>query len=240
MELIAQRGLPVAPAVQTAAADDRRQQADGHCAADQRICAHRLMSRTKRQERSRRRTAAVGAGRSRADRRSGGKSGNRSRQEQDASGARQAQSGETGAATSRQSSRPARLCCAAWPLRLAGWRRFPATATRQQGPTNDKPPSILNGVGIAQHLNQQLPLNLTFTDDAGKPVPLAQLLRQEAGDSGAGLLPVPDAVLRGAERPDQRACRWCATFPARTSTSSWSASIPPRARTWPRPRSAPI
>jgi protein SCO1/2 len=41
------------------------------------------------------------------------------------------------------------------------------------GPTGDKPPSILNGVGIEQRLNQQLPLNLTFTDDAGRLVPLA-------------------------------------------------------------------
>ena len=64
------------------------------------------------------------------------------------------------------------------------------------GPANDKPPSILNGVGIAQHLNQQLPLNLTFTDDAGKQVHLGELLRQAAGDSGAGLLPLPDALLR--------------------------------------------
>ena len=44
---------------------------------------------------------------------------------------------------------------------------------KQAGPANDKPPSILNGVGIEQHLNTQLPLNLTFTDDAGKQVPLA-------------------------------------------------------------------
>jgi protein SCO1 len=44
---------------------------------------------------------------------------------------------------------------------------------KQVGPVNDKPPAILNGVGIAQNLNQQLPLSLTFTDDAGKPVQLA-------------------------------------------------------------------
>jgi protein SCO1 len=41
------------------------------------------------------------------------------------------------------------------------------------GSANDKPPSILNGVGIAQNLNQQLPLGLTFTDDAGSQVQLA-------------------------------------------------------------------
>ena len=43
---------------------------------------------------------------------------------------------------------------------------------KQMGPSNDKPPSILNGVGIDQHLNTQLPLNLIFTDDAGKQVTL--------------------------------------------------------------------
>ncbi len=39
------------------------------------------------------------------------------------------------------------------------------------GPTNEQP-SVLNGVGIAQHLNTQLPLNLAFTDDEGKSVHL--------------------------------------------------------------------
>jgi protein SCO1/2 len=42
---------------------------------------------------------------------------------------------------------------------------------KSEGPSNDTP-SVLNGVGIAQHLNTQLPLNLTFTDDAGKQVRL--------------------------------------------------------------------
>jgi protein SCO1/2 len=37
---------------------------------------------------------------------------------------------------------------------------------------NDKPPALLDGVGIAQRLNEQLPLNLTFTDDAGRQVAL--------------------------------------------------------------------
>ena len=43
---------------------------------------------------------------------------------------------------------------------------------KQMGPANVKAP-ILSKVGIAQHLNQQLPLNLTFTDDAGQQVELA-------------------------------------------------------------------
>jgi protein SCO1/2 len=44
---------------------------------------------------------------------------------------------------------------------------------KQMAPVSDKPPAILSGVGIAQHLNEQLPLNLIFTDDAGKQVELA-------------------------------------------------------------------
>ena len=44
---------------------------------------------------------------------------------------------------------------------------------KQTGPVTDAPPSILKGVGIEQHLNTQLPLNLTFTDDAGNQVALS-------------------------------------------------------------------
>jgi protein SCO1/2 len=43
---------------------------------------------------------------------------------------------------------------------------------KQMG-TSDQTPEILKKVGIAQHLNEQLPLSLTFTDDAGKQVQLA-------------------------------------------------------------------
>ena len=38
--------------------------------------------------------------------------------------------------------------------------------------TPDQAPSILNSIGIDQHLNETLPLGLTFTDDAGKQVQL--------------------------------------------------------------------
>jgi protein SCO1/2 len=44
---------------------------------------------------------------------------------------------------------------------------------KQMAPASDKPPDILSKVGIAQRLNEQLPLSLTFTDDAGKQVQLA-------------------------------------------------------------------
>jgi protein SCO1/2 len=55
---------------------------------------------------------------------------------------------------------------------------------KQMGPVNDKPPAILNGVGIAQNLNQQLPLSLTFTDDAGKQVQLASYFGKPAAAGG--------------------------------------------------------
>jgi protein SCO1/2 len=44
---------------------------------------------------------------------------------------------------------------------------------KQMAPVSDKPPAILKGVGIAQRLNEQLPLGLTFTDDHGKQMQLA-------------------------------------------------------------------
>jgi protein SCO1/2 len=72
-------------------------------------------------------------------------------------------------------SASARLVAAAIVLFLAApllSAQVSSYGDKQMGPSNDKPPSILNGVGIEQHLNTQLPLNLTFTDDAGKQVAL--------------------------------------------------------------------
>jgi protein SCO1/2 len=83
------------------------------------------------------------------------------------------------------------LCVAAWtPVALcaAGLSLFglcpearaqvSGYGDKQVGPANDKPPSILNGVGIEQHLNQQLPLGLTFTDDQGRQIQLASYFGQ--------------------------------------------------------------
>ena len=39
--------------------------------------------------------------------------------------------------------------------------------------TGDQLPTVLQKVGVAQHLNQQLPLDAAFVDDTGKPVHLA-------------------------------------------------------------------
>ncbi|MGH9606174.1 MAG: SCO family protein [Terracidiphilus sp.] len=56
-----------------------------------------------------------------------------------------------------------------------GSKGLPAmtSAMSQKGGQVDTMPGILNKVGIAQHLNYQLPLDLTFTDDHGKLVPLS-------------------------------------------------------------------
>jgi protein SCO1/2 len=56
------------------------------------------------------------------------------------------------------------------PLLMAQVSRYDE---KQMAPVSDKPPAILKKVGIAQRLNEQLPLALTFTDDEGKQVQLA-------------------------------------------------------------------
>ncbi len=61
------------------------------------------------------------------------------------------------------------VLCFAAPLLSA---QVSSYGDKQAGPANNQP-AVLNGVGIDQHLNSQLPLNLTFTDDAGRQVPLA-------------------------------------------------------------------
>jgi protein SCO1/2 len=84
-----------------------------------------------------------------------------------------------GTGTIRSNWRSAALAVAA-TLSLSSFLLCPAALAqvsrydeKQMAPVSDKPPAILNGVGIAQHLNEQLPLNLTFTDDAGKQVELS-------------------------------------------------------------------
>jgi protein SCO1/2 len=49
------------------------------------------------------------------------------------------------------------------------------TGEKQMGePADDKLPTLLHGVTVAQHLNQQLPLDTTFADETGKSVKLGQ------------------------------------------------------------------
>jgi protein SCO1/2 len=63
------------------------------------------------------------------------------------------------------------LACAASLTMTAQVSRYDE---KQMGPVSDKPPAILSSVGISQNLNQELPLSLTFTDDHGQQVQLAQ------------------------------------------------------------------
>ncbi|MGB0063122.1 MAG: SCO family protein [Terracidiphilus sp.] len=73
-------------------------------------------------------------------------------------------------------ARRAGLIAAAMLLSLAAPLSFAQVSSygdKQAGQVGDQQPSILNGVGIDQHLNTQLPLSLTFTDETGKMVPLA-------------------------------------------------------------------
>ena len=55
---------------------------------------------------------------------------------------------------------------------IVGLAQVSATGDKQIGLTNDKPPAILDKVGISQNLNSQLPLGLSFVDEAGKTVKL--------------------------------------------------------------------
>jgi len=62
------------------------------------------------------------------------------------------------------------LCAAAIPV-LA---QVSATGDKQVGLANDRPPAILDKVGIQQNLNAQLPLDLPFVDETGANVRLGQ------------------------------------------------------------------
>jgi protein SCO1/2 len=75
--------------------------------------------------------------------------------------------------TIRRTVRPAAIAliaCAIFAPALVA--QVSAYGDKQMGPANTKS-QVLEKVGIAQHLDQQLPLDLTFTDDAGKQVRLA-------------------------------------------------------------------
>ena len=65
----------------------------------------------------------------------------------------------------------------------------------------DEKPAILKDIGIDQRLNEQLPLDLPFKDEAGRDVRLGDYFGQQAGRPRARLLRLPDALHAGAERP---------------------------------------
>ena len=66
-------------------------------------------------------------------------------------------------------------------LALAGscaWGQAAPKGELGRAPANQKP-SILDQVGIDQHLNQQIPLDLSFVDENGQPVQLRQYFGQK-------------------------------------------------------------
>lgn len=80
-----------------------------------------------------------------------------------------------GLGTKRSGLRAGVISCALAALCAAtGVAQVSQPGDKQVGLENDRPPALLDKVGIAQHLNQQLPLNLTFVDDSGKTVQLGQ------------------------------------------------------------------
>ena len=133
MQLIAQRGLPVAPAVNTQA-PMTGDIADRDRAADQWVCAHQLRAGT------------------------GG------------AGCRQAAGRaeiivKLGSTIRKHWSDTAVALVGAIVLSLGSpllAAQVSSYGDKEAGPTNDRPPTLLNGVGIDQHLNTQLPLNLDF------------------------------------------------------------------------------
>jgi protein SCO1/2 len=63
------------------------------------------------------------------------------------------------------------LCCALLSAPL--FAQVSGYGDKQTGEnTGDQLPQVLQKVGVAQHLNQQLPLDAAFVDDTGKPVTL--------------------------------------------------------------------
>ena len=79
-----------------------------------------------------------------------------------------------GRKVSRLRSVAAACCLLLGSLAIAHAQVSP-TGEKQMGEPSDVTlPSVLNGVGVQQHLNQQLPLDATFVDESGKTVKLGQ------------------------------------------------------------------
>ena len=69
----------------------------------------------------------------------------------------------------------AAACCLLLSCVAGAHAQVSPTGQKQMGePADDKLPSILHGVDIQQHLNQQLPLDAKFVDETGKTVRLGQ------------------------------------------------------------------
>lgn len=86
--------------------------------------------------------------------------------------------------TIRRTLRPGYGCAAALLLAAASVGAFAQVAgygDKQMGDNRgDQLPQVLQKVGVAQHLNGQLPLNAAFVDETGKPVTLATYFHEGA------------------------------------------------------------
>ena len=90
------------------------------------------------------------------------------------------------------------------------WRRCLLALPRScAAPTGSRRRRSCREVGFDQRLDEQVPLDLAFRDEAGRDGHARRLLRRQAGHPGAGLLPLPDALHAGAQRPGARACATC-------------------------------
>src|SRR5271156_1984531 len=73
--------------------------------------------------------------------------------------------------TGRSGWQAAILCCTL--LSTPVFAQVAGYGDKQSGENaGDQLPQVLQKVGVAQHLNQQLPLDASFVDEAGKPVKL--------------------------------------------------------------------
>jgi protein SCO1 len=73
--------------------------------------------------------------------------------------------------TIRSGWQAAILCCAL--LSAPVFAQVSSYGDKQSGEnTGDQLPTVLQKVGVSQHLNQQLPLDASFVDESGKPVKL--------------------------------------------------------------------
>ena len=70
-------------------------------------------------------------------------------------------------------------------------------------------PPNLNGIGIEQKLNAQIPLDTAFRNESGTSVPLRTFFRRQAGGAGSGLLSLPHVMQPNFERRGGGAASAC-------------------------------
>ncbi len=77
-------------------------------------------------------------------------------------------------------------------------------AAQQMGIPAASLPMMVQGVGIDQNLNAQIPLELKFKDETGQDCSPGPVFPREARGAGAGLLRLPRPVRFDPERPQPR------------------------------------